>query len=161
MSSPATAVYPGSFDIITNGHLDLIQRGSALFSQLIVAVAENDRKTPLFSVEERVDHLKEVAKPFPNVRVDAFKGLTVDYLRQVGGSVIIRGLRFVSDFEFELQMALMNRSMAREIETIFLAPSAEFSFLSSSLIRELASQGKDVSDYVPACVAQAITSRLR
>lgn len=161
MSSPATAVYPGSFDIITNGHLDLIQRGSALFAQLIVAVAENDRKTPLFSVEERVEHLKEVAEPFSNVRVDAFKGLTVDYLRQVGGSVIIRGLRFVSDFEFELQMALMNRSMAREIETIFLAPSAEFSFLSSSLIRELASRGKDVSDYVPACVAQAITSRLR
>jgi len=160
MSSHATAVYPGTFDVLTNGHLDLIRRGSLLFSRLVVAVAENERKTPLFSMEERLENLRQVCADYPNVDIDAFEGLTVQYLRRVGATVIIRGLRFVSDFEFELQMALMNRSMAPEIETIFLAPAAEYSFLSSSLVRELATRGSDVSPYVPPAMAEALKRRL-
>lgn len=156
----AKAVYPGSFDVLTNGHVDLIHRSAALFPHLVVAIARNDRKTPLFSVEERLAMLRTVTEGMPAVEVAAFDGLTVDFLARIGATVIIRGLRAVSDFEFELQMALMNHSMAPGIETIFLAPAAEYSFLSSSLIRELASQGKDVADYVPPPMAQALKKKL-
>lgn len=160
MPSSSIAVYPGTFDIVTNGHLDIIRRCAARFAEVVVAVASNDRKTPLFSVEERLDALRKVCASFSNVRVDALDGLTVDYVQRIGAEVIIRGLRFVSDFEFELQMALMNRSMAPEIETIFLAPSAEFSFLSSSLVREVASRGRDVSMYVPPVMNEILKQKL-
>ncbi len=160
MAGMVTAVYPGSFDVLTYGHLDLIRRAAALFDHLIVAVAQNDRKKPLFSLEERLEHLRAVTADLPNVSIDSFEGLTVDYLARSGATVIVRGLRFVSDFEFELQMAMMNRSMAPAIETIFLAPSSDYSFLSSSLVREVASRGKDVSAYVPPEVHLALQRKL-
>lgn len=154
-----TAVCPGSFDPVTSGHLDIIERASRLFSRVIVAVAVNPEKRPLFTLEERKAMLQEVCRPFPNVEVDVLTGLLVDYCRSKGAQVIIRGLRAISDFEFELQQALMNSRMAPDIETVFLMTRPEHSFLSSSLIKEIASLGGEVSGLVPPLVEAKLRER--
>jgi pantetheine-phosphate adenylyltransferase len=143
------AVYPGSFDPITLGHLDIIERGSRLFSQVIVAVLANPNKTPLFPVAQRVQQIQRATAHLPNVRVDSFDGLTVAYAQGCQAQVILRGLRVLSDFEYELQMAHTNRSLAPQIETLFLTTSTEYSFLSSSLVKEIARFGGNVDHLVP------------
>jgi pantetheine-phosphate adenylyltransferase len=151
---PKIAVYPGSFDPPTNGHVDVVRRAGKLAGTLYVAVATNTTKEPLFTVQERVDLLKRITAGMPNVKVDAFDGLLVDYAKQVGASAIFRGLRAVSDFEYEFQMALTNRRLNSEIETLFLMPSQDYSYLSSSIIKEIARLGGDLSPFVPPEVAQ-------
>jgi len=146
------AIYPGTFDPPTNGHLDLIERSAKLFDVLIVAIGEASAKNPLFSLEERLHMLRELCANYPNVEVDHFKGLLVNYAKEKGANLIIRGLRAVSDFEYEMQMALMNRKLAPEIETVFLMTSAKWSFLSSSLVKEIALLGGCVRDLVPPLV---------
>lgn len=153
------ALYPGSFDVATNGHLDLIQRAATLFDKVIVAVATNMDKLPVFSVEERVETLKEITRHIPNVEVTSFDGLTVEFAKQIGANCIIRGLRAVSDFEYELQLALMNRELNEEIETIFMVPSVSHSFLSSSLVKEVASMGGDISEFVPPAVERRLKEK--
>jgi pantetheine-phosphate adenylyltransferase len=155
------AIYPGSFDPITNGHLDVIQRASQLFDELVVAVALNDQKhkSSLFSLEERFTILQEVCHDIPNVRIARLEGLLVNFARQHGASAIVRGLRAVSDFEFEFQMALMNRKMEPTIETIFLMPKEDYTYLSSRIVKEIARLGGDVSAFVPACVVPALFRR--
>ena len=143
------AIYPGSFDPITNGHLDLIQRGLKIFDEIIVAIAVNPVKQPLFSIEERVDLIREVLKDQPRVRIDHFTGLLVDFVRQQNTNVILRGLRAVSDFDYEFQLALMNRRLAPEIETVFLMTSLKWVFLSSTILKEAVSLGGVVEDIVP------------
>jgi pantetheine-phosphate adenylyltransferase len=156
------AIYPGSFDPITNGHLDVICRASRLFDELIVAVASNEqKKTSLFSFSERVDLIEQVCRDAQNVVVVHFDGLLVDFARRRGASAILRGLRAVSDFEFEFQMALMNRKMEPGIETVFLMPREEYTYLSSSLIKEIARLGGAVDAFVPSCVAKALEAKLR
>jgi pantetheine-phosphate adenylyltransferase len=154
------AIYPGSFDPITNGHLDLIERGSALFDKLIVAVSRHDEKQPLFSVDERKEMLKEVVHCFSNVEVASFDGLLVDYAGQRGASVILRGIRAVSDYEYELQMALMNRRLGPEIETVFLMAGEAHSFISSRLVKEVIRLGGNISGLVPASVEGRLRRRL-
>jgi pantetheine-phosphate adenylyltransferase len=149
--SSLVAIYPGSFDPITNGHLDLIARGSRLVDRLIVAVLGNRSKQPLFSVEERMELISIVAK-FPNVEVAAFDGLLADFAAQRGASMILRGIRAVSDYELEWQMALMNRRLRPEIETVFLTAGEEYSFISSKLVKEVASLGGNISGIVPGVV---------
>lgn len=143
-------LYPGSFDTPTNGHINLIRRAAAMFDELRVAIANNTSKTPLLSVEERVDLLRRVTVDLDNVTIDSFEGLTVDYAREIGARVIVRGLRAVSDFEYELQMALMNQQMAPETEMIYLVPSVENTFLSSTMVREVFKLGGDISKFVPS-----------
>ncbi|MBV9999198.1 MAG: pantetheine-phosphate adenylyltransferase [Verrucomicrobia bacterium] len=156
------AIYPGSFDPITNGHLDVICRASRLFDELIVAVASNEqKKTSLFSFAERVDLIEQVCREARNVVVDHFDGLLVDFARRKEASAILRGLRAVSDFEFEFQMALMNRKMEPGVETVFLMPREEYTYLSSSLIKEIARLGGSVDAFVPSCVAKALDAKLR
>ncbi len=155
-----SAIYPGTFDPFTNGHLDIVARVQALFERVIVAVANNVPKTPLFTLEERIELIREAVSPYPSVGVDSFEGLLVDYAKSVGSKAIIRGLRAVSDYEYELQMALMNRSLNAEIETFFMAPNAEYSFLSSGLVKEVASYGGDVTHLVPPCVESALARKL-
>jgi pantetheine-phosphate adenylyltransferase len=159
---PATvaAIYPGSFDPITNGHLDLIERGSALFDRLIVALLRNDEKEALFSVRERIEMLEEVVRGFSNVEVGSFDGLLVDYAAQRGASVILRGIRAVSDYEYELQMALMNRRLKPEIETVFLMAGEAHSFISSRLVKEVIRLGGNISGLVPASVEGKLRRRL-
>ncbi|HLK21301.1 MAG TPA: pantetheine-phosphate adenylyltransferase [Bryobacteraceae bacterium] len=154
------AVYPGSFDPITNGHLDLIQRGSALFDKLVVAVLRNDGKEALFSVEERVEMLREVVHGYPNVDVGSFDGLLVEYATQCGASVILRGIRAVSDYEYELQMALMNRRLGPDIETVFLMASEAHSFLSSKLVKEVIRLGGKINGLVPPSIEGKLRKRL-
>jgi len=148
------AIYPGTFDPITFGHLDVIQRASELFDVVIVAVLENATKTPLFTKEERVEMIKEAVKSIPNVEVDVFEGLLVDYAKRKGAIAIIRGLRAVSDFEYEFQMALMNRKISNGITTVFLMPHEKYTYLNSSIVRELARLNASVSDFVPQFVAE-------
>ncbi|MCS7048158.1 MAG: pantetheine-phosphate adenylyltransferase [Verrucomicrobiae bacterium] len=154
------AVYPGSFDPITNGHLDVIRRATKMFDRVYVAVARNAEKTPLFSVAERVALAKQSMRGWPRVVVDDFEGLLVRYARRVGARVVIRGLRAVSDFEFEFQMALMNRRLDPAIETIFLMPKDEYTFLSSRVVKEVAGLGGDVSSFVPRIVESALCQKL-
>jgi pantetheine-phosphate adenylyltransferase len=153
------AIYPGSFDPITNGHLDVIERARKLFDEVIVAVAHNDEKQPLFSLKERLDLLQETAGKIDNVRIAEFEGLLVEFARAEGAEAVIRGLRAVSDFEFEFQMALMNRKLEDAVETIFLMPKEEYTYLSSRLVKEIAKLGGDVSAFVPACVAKALNRK--
>lgn len=155
-----TAVYPGTFDPITRGHQDLIQRAAGLFDQLVVAVASSSGKKPLFNLEERVELIKASTRELKNVRVVAFDCLLADFCREQRARVIIRGLRAVSDFEYEFQLAGMNRHLVPEVETIFLTPAEKFTYLSSSLIKEIAGLGGDVSEFVHPAVLAALTDRL-
>ena len=153
------AVYPGSFDPITNGHLYISERAAALFDELIVAVLVNSAKTPLFTVEERVAMLRECCKDIPNVEVDSFNGLTVSFAKQKGATVMVRGLRAVTDFENEIQLAHTNYAMMPEIETMFLATAIKWSYLSSTIVREAAHYGQDVSRFVPPNVEKALLAK--
>jgi pantetheine-phosphate adenylyltransferase len=153
------AVYPGTFDPVTNGHLDLVERGSRHFDRLVIAILRNEDKEPVFSVRERIALLREAVTRWDNVEVDSFDGLLVEYAQRLGASVILRGLRALSDFEYELQMAMMNRRLAPEVETAFLMPSEAYSFLSSRLVREVARLGGDVAGLVPPNVAEALARR--
>lgn len=155
------AIYPGSFDPFTNGHLDLIERSTHLFDKLIVAVLRNEEKRPLFTVEERQAMLREVLAGYPNVEVDAFDGLLVDFAARKGASVILRGIRAISDYEYELQMALMNRRLHPEIETVFLLASEAYSFISSRLVKEVAALGGSISGLVPAVVEQRLKQKFQ
>ncbi|PYV68140.1 MAG: pantetheine-phosphate adenylyltransferase [Acidobacteria bacterium] len=155
-----TAIYPGSFDPPTNGHLDLVERGSKIFDELIVAVLRNSEKTPLFSIGERRHMLEELTSGFKNVRVDVFDGLTVHYASRVKASAMLRGIRALSDYEYELQMALMNRKLRPELETVFMMPAEKYSYLSSRLVREVARLGGDISKLVPEIVEQRLREKL-
>jgi pantetheine-phosphate adenylyltransferase len=153
------AIYPGSFDPITNGHLDVIERARKLFDEVVVAVAHNDEKQPLFSLTDRLDLLRETAGKIDNVRIAEFEGLLVEFARNEEAGIVIRGLRAISDFEFEFQMALMNRKLDFAVETIFLMPKEEYTYLSSRIVKEIARLGGDVSGFVPACVAKALSRK--
>lgn len=152
-------IYPGSFDPLTNGHLDLIARGSRMVERLVVAVLRNDSKQALFSVEERMEILEEVVRPYANVEVGSFDGLLVDYAASRGANLILRGIRAISDYEYELQMALMNRRLRPELETAFLMAGEAYSFLSSHLVKEVAFLGGDVSGLVPPTVERRLRAR--
>lgn len=160
-AKPATviAMYPGSFDPITSGHLDVIERGSRLFDRLIVAILLNDEKDPLFSVEERMEMLREVLSAFPNVEVDHFEGLLVDYASARNATVLLRGIRAISDYEKELQMALMNRRLRPEIETLFLMAGEAHSFISSRLVKEVIGLGGNIKGLVPPAVEARLLKR--
>ncbi len=163
MSAGATrilAIYPGSFDPVTNGHLDLIDRGAKIFDRLIVAVLQNAEKDPLFTVSERLEMLREVTRPWPNVEVDVFEGLLMAYARKKNAQVVLRGIRAISDYEFELQMALMNRKLEPKIETVFMMPAETYSYLSSRLVREIARLGGTVKDLVPAVVEERLKAKV-
>jgi pantetheine-phosphate adenylyltransferase len=155
-----TVIYPGSFDPMTNGHLDLVLRASRLFDRVIVAIARNESKHPLFTMEERKALVKRAVSNLKNVEVDAFEGLLVNYAQKREAQAIIRGLRAVSDFEFEFQLALMNRKLKEEIETIFMMPKDTYTFLSSRIIKEIASLGGDVRPFVPAHIRAALIRKL-
>jgi pantetheine-phosphate adenylyltransferase len=155
-----TAIYPGSFDPVTNGHLDLIDRGTKIFDHLIVAVLRNPEKDPLFSLQERVEMLREVTRPWANVEVDVFDGLLVDYVRRRKATVILRGIRAISDYEYELQMALMNRKLEPQIETVFMMPAETYSYLSSRLVREIALLGGSIQGLVPPVVEQRLRTKV-
>jgi len=154
------AIYPGSFDPVTNGHLDLIERGEKMFDRLIVSVLKNLEKEPLFSVTERVDMLREVTKKWDSVEVDVFEGLLVDHARVCGAGVILRGIRAVSDYEYELQMALMNRKLEPRLETVFMLPGESYSYLSAKLVREIAQLGGPLTGLVPAIVEQRLRAKV-
>ncbi len=157
---PRVAVYPGSFDPVTNGHLDLIERGTKIFDQLVVAVLRNLEKDPLFTLSERMEMLREVTRPWPSVEVDVFDGLLVDYARRRNARVILRGIRAISDYEYELQMALMNRKLDPQIETVFMLPAEAYSYLSSRLVREIARLGGPVHGMVPPAVEQRLRTKV-
>lgn len=154
------AIYPGSFDPVTNGHLDIIKRAAQLFDHLIVAVSVNSGKKPLFSLIERVEMLEEMVKSYCNVSVDSFKGLTVNYTAAKKAQVIIRGLRAISDFENEFQMALTNKKLQSQIETVFMMSQAQWSFLSSSVVKEVASYGGSVADFVPPLIEKKLIDKV-
>lgn len=154
------AIYPGSFDPITNGHLDLIERGSRLFDRLIVSILRNETKTPLFTVEERMEMLRDVVRVYRNVEVDCFHGLLVDYAAAKEASVILRGIRAISDYEYELQMALMNRRLRPEVETVFMMSGEAYSFISSRLVKEVIGLGGNIAGLVPPSVEQRLRDRI-
>jgi pantetheine-phosphate adenylyltransferase len=156
-----TVIYPGSFDPLTNGHLDVIQRASKLFDTVVVAVARNEGKKPLFALAERVAMVAEAVKGVPNAQAESFDGLLVNYVEGRRGQAIIRGLRAVSDFEFEFQLALMNRKLNERVETIFMMPKDTYTFLSSRIVKEIARLGGDVSAFVPGNVQTALLAKLR
>jgi pantetheine-phosphate adenylyltransferase len=155
------AIYPGTFDPITNGHKDLVRRAAGIFDQVIVAIASNQGKTPMFTLEERVELAQRVLADIPNVAVEGYTGLTVDFARLRGVNIVVRGLRAVSDFEFEFQLANMTRHLEREIETVFLTPQEQFTFISSTLIREIAVYGGNVSEFVDPIVAAELRKKKR
>jgi pantetheine-phosphate adenylyltransferase len=154
------ALYPGTFDPPTNGHIDLIQRGARLFDHLIVAILVNPVKNPLFTIEERIEMLKEATSAMGNVSIATFDGLMVDFARQQGVSAVLRGIRAISDYEYEFQMALMNRRLAPEIETVFLQPAGRYSFVSSRMVKEVFSLGGDVTGLLPPSVLKRLRARL-
>ncbi|MEX1139655.1 MAG: pantetheine-phosphate adenylyltransferase [Bacteroidota bacterium] len=156
-----TAIYPGTFDPITNGHLDIVDRAVKLFDKVIVTIARNLEKKPMFTEEERLDMIREVVKPYKNVEVDSFDGLLVHYARTKKASAIVRGLRAISDFEFETQMALMNRKLDSEVETVFLMPNEKYTYLNSSIVREIARLQGDVTEFVPPVVRLSLERKLR
>ena len=151
-----TAVYPGTFDPITNGHVDLVDRASPLFERLVVGVAESPGKGPALPLELRVDLARNALARYPNVEVRGFNGLLAHFVREIGGGVLLRGLRAVSDFDYEFQLASMNRHLIPEVETLFLTPAEQYGFISSSLVREISRLGGDVSGFVPPAVAAAL-----
>src|ERR1043166_1383789 len=155
-----TAIYPGSFDPLTNGHLDVIERAVKLFDRVVVAVAKNESKQPLFTLEERMDLVRRSVPHLPNVETDSFECLLVDYVEQRSAQAIVRGLRAISDFEFEFQLALMNRKLNERVETIFMMPKDTYTFLSSRIIKEIARLGGDISSFVPKVVQEALANRL-
>jgi pantetheine-phosphate adenylyltransferase len=155
-----TVIYPGSFDPLTNGHLDVVQRATKLFDKVVVAVAQNESKNPLFTLAERVDLVSGCVRHLPNVEADAFDGLLVDYVEKRSAQAIIRGLRAVSDFEFEFQLALMNRKLNERIETIFMMPKDTYTFLSSRIVKEIARLGGNVSEFVPPLVQKALKTKM-
>ena len=156
-----TAVYPGSFDPVTIGHLDIVERTSQIFDKVIIGVLNNRAKSPLFSVEERVNMLKEVTKELPNVEVQSFAGLLIDFVRQNHAQIIVRGLRAITDFEYELQMAQTNRVLARDVDTMFLTTSLEYAYLSSTTVKEAAYFGADISKFVPEYVMHKVEEKYR
>jgi pantetheine-phosphate adenylyltransferase len=155
------ALYPGTFDPITNGHRDLVRRAAGIFDSVLVAIASNPGKTPMFTMEERVDMARRVLVDIPNVEVGGYSGLTVDYMRQHDIKVVVRGLRAVSDFEFEFQLANMQRHLLKDIETVFLTPQEQFTFISSTLIREIAVYGGNVGEFVDPLVAAELRKKRR
>jgi len=154
------AIYPGSFDPVTNGHLDLIARGARIFERLVVAVLQNLDKSPLFSAPERAEMLREVTREWPNVEVDLFDGLLVDYVRRRNAQVILRGIRAISDYEYEFQMALMNRRLEPNVETVFMMPAEKYSYLSSRIVREVAQLGGSIEGLVPPLVVERLKSKV-
>jgi pantetheine-phosphate adenylyltransferase len=154
------AIYPGSFDPITNGHLDLIQRGSRMFDRLIVSILRNDAKEPLFSVEERMEMLCEVVQVYPNVAVDSFEGLLVEHAAARSATVLLRGIRAISDYEYELQMALMNRRLRPDLETVFMMANESYSFISSRLVKEVFGLGGSITGLVPPTVEERLRRRM-
>ena len=157
---PTVAIYPGTFDPLTNGHVDIIARGARLFDRIIIAMLVNAEKSPLFTMAERLEIARTVFKALPNVEVDSFDGLLVDYVERRGAQVIVRGLRAVSDFEFEFQMALMNRRLNDKIETVFMMPAEQYSYISSRLIKEVFSLGGRVHGLVPDMVEQRLRDKV-
>ena len=157
---PVIAIYPGSFDPLTNGHLDLIERGAKIFDELIVAILRNPEKEPLFSLEERLEMIRAMTRQRDNVRVDSFDGLTVDYAMKVGATAVLRGIRAISDYEYELQMALMNRKLEPRLETVFMMPAETYSYLSSRLVRQVATLGGSVRGLVPELVEKKLREKL-
>jgi pantetheine-phosphate adenylyltransferase len=155
-----TVIYPGSFDPLTNGHLDVLQRATKLFDRVVIAIARNDGKQPLFTLEERLVLVRESVRGLPNVEADTFDGLLVDYVQRRSAQAVLRGLRAVSDFEFEFQLALMNRKLNDNFETIFMMPKDTYTFLSSRIVKEIARLGGDVSAFVPDHVRAALTAKL-
>ena len=155
-----TAIYPGSFDPLTNGHLDVIHRATKLFDRVVVAVARSESKHPLFTLKERVKMVERAVRPLPSVEADSFDGLLIEYVEARSAQAVVRGLRAVSDFEFEFQLALMNRKLNERIETIFMMPRDVYTFLSSRIVKEIASLGGDVSAFVPAHVRTALLGKL-
>lgn len=158
-SVPKIALYPGTFDPITNGHIDLVQRAAKLFDEVIVAIASSSKKKPYFTLEKRIELASEVLSDCPNVTVKGFGILLVDYAKQQNANILIRGLRAISDFEYEFQLASMNRNLAPEIESVFLMPADEYSFISSSLVKEVATLGGDVSKFVHPLVSEALNQK--
>jgi pantetheine-phosphate adenylyltransferase len=154
------AIYPGSFDPVTNGHVDIIERGLRVFDEIVVAVLENPKKAPLFSTKERVTMIRDLFAGQENISVRSFRGLLVDFAREQKIRVVIRGLRAISDFEYELQMALMNRNLAPKIETFFMMPNVKYSFLSSNLVKEIVVLGGSVDDFVPEPVARRLRDKI-
>lgn len=155
------AIYPGTFDPITNGHVDLVERGLRIFDEVIIAIATAQKKQPLFTIRERLNLIESAVKGYKNVRVESFDGLLVEYVKSRNGIAVIRGLRAVSDFEYELQMALMNRRLDLKIETVFMMPSEEYSFLTSTMVKEVASFGGSVKGLVPEIVEKALRSKFK
>jgi pantetheine-phosphate adenylyltransferase len=156
-----TALYPGTFDPITYGHIDVVKRATVLFEKVIILVARNTTKTPLFSDDERVAMIREIFRRDKQVEVDCFEGLLVDYARRRKATVVIRGLRAVSDFEYEFQMALTNRKLAPDIDTVFLVPGEQYTYLNSTIVREVACLGGNVSDFVPSSVQRRLLTKVR
>ena len=157
---PKIVIYPGTFDPITNGHVDLIERAGKLFDKIIVAVAMSEGKSPLFDVDKRVSIVEEVVAPMENIEVIGFKGLLVDFAKEHNANALLRGLRAVSDFEYEFQLANMNRRLSPNLESLFLTPAEQFSFISSTLVREIATLNGDVSQFVPEAVQRALAEKL-
>jgi len=159
MNSENVAIYPGSFDPLHNGHVDIIRRGSRLFDRIVVAILLNIEKSPLFTVQERVEIARQVFRDHPNVEVDTFDGLLVDYARRKGANAIVRGLRAISDFEYEMQMALMNRNLNPEVETVFMMPAETYTYVSSRIVKEVVALGGSVTNLVPSIVDDGLRKK--